>query len=97
RAAVGERAEREDVDDVTVADLIDRARFGDEPRHHLGIDRELAGEDLDGNDLADQRMDSLEHRTKTTLADLALDRVLADHLAGFEVRVQSGRDLTGWS
>ena len=41
-AAVVELAEREDVDDVAVADLVDRARLGDEPRHHLGIDRELA-------------------------------------------------------
>ena len=41
-AAVGELAEREDVDDVAVADLVDRARLGDEPRHHLRIDRELA-------------------------------------------------------
>ena len=46
-AAVGELAEREDVDDVAVADLVDRARLGDEPRHHLGFDRELAREHLD--------------------------------------------------
>ena len=45
-AAVLERAEREDVDDVAVADLVDRARLGDEPRHHLGIDRELAASTL---------------------------------------------------
>ena len=70
---------------MAVADLVDRARLGDEPRHHLGIDRELAREHLDRDDLADQRVDRLEHGAERALPELALDLVLADTLARREV------------
>ncbi len=52
-ATVRQLSEREDVDDVAMADLIDRPRLGDEARDHLRVRRELTIQDLDGGMLAD--------------------------------------------
>ncbi len=87
RAAVGQRAEREDVDDVAVADLVDRARLGLEPLEHLGVDREPPCEHLDRDLLADQRVARLEHVAEAAVAELGLDLILADDLTRNEVRV----------
>jgi hypothetical protein len=95
-AAVVERPEREDVDDVVVADLVDRARLGHEPRHHLRIDREPLRQHLDRDQLADQRVHRLEHRTEAALPQLGLDPVLADDLAGLEVRIDPAAARDRW-
>jgi hypothetical protein len=80
--AVGEAAEREDVDDIAVPDLVYRARLGDEARHDLRVARELAVERLDRAPLADERVEALVNGPESTLAQLALDAVLADHVTG---------------
>src|SRR5690242_1341526 len=55
-AAIGEHAEVVDVDDVRVADLIDRAGLELEALDGGGILGQLRLEDLDRSALADQRM-----------------------------------------
>ena len=52
-AAVGELPEREDVDDVAVADLVDRARLGDEARDDRRIGGVPSAEDFDRGRFAD--------------------------------------------
>ena len=77
-APVGQPPEREDVDDVRVADLVDRARLVDEPAHQLGIGGDLRRQHLDRDALADDGLDAGVDRPHAALADLALDAVLAD-------------------
>jgi hypothetical protein len=76
--AVGQRAEREHVDDVRVADVVDRARLEDEPLDRLGVRAQLAAQHLDRGALADHRVHGAVHLTHPTLADQSLDPVLAD-------------------
>ena len=77
-AAVGELAELEDVDDVAVADLVDRARLGGEPLDHRRVGGVLAREHLDRDLLADHRMRRAIHGAEAALAEQRLDHVLAD-------------------
>jgi hypothetical protein len=89
--AVGELAEREDVDDVAVPDLVDRARLGDEPRHDLVVGGVLARQHLDRDALADQRLDRAIHRAEPAAPDRALDLVLADRGPGDEIDLRRRR------
>src|SRR5207248_2051647 len=82
--AVGELSEREDVDDVAVPDLVDRACFLDEARHHLRVRGELTAQDLDRRALTDDRVLRAEDCAKAALAELARDAILADDVAGHE-------------
>src|SRR5690606_1669220 len=77
----------EDVDDVAVADLVDRPRLGDEPRHHRRIRRVLAAQHLDGDLLADERVLGAEHRAEAALPDLGRNDVLADRLAALQIGI----------
>jgi len=86
-AAVLELAERKDVDDVAVADLVDRTGFGLKPRHHLRVGRVLPGQHLDGDLFADERMGRAKDGAKPALADLAVDNVLADFPAWCQIDV----------
>ncbi len=88
--SVLERAEREDVDDVAVPDLVDRPRLGDEARHHLRVGRVLPVQDLDRRRLADERVHGPVHRAEASLPQLALDPVLAHHLPDHERPVGRG-------
>ena len=88
-AAVRELAEREDVDDVAVADLVDRASLGHESRNDRGVRGEPAREHLDRDALADQRLHRPVHRAEATPADRLLGHVLSDLGPGREV-------LVGW-
>ena len=51
--AFGRVAEVGDVDDVLVTDLVDRFCFGHEPRHHVGVLRQLRVDGLHRHLLAD--------------------------------------------
>ena len=84
-AAVGKLAEREHVDDVRVADLVDRLRLVHEPIDLRLVRAQLGLQHLDRGRLADQRMDRVVHRAHRTFADLRLHLVLADRTAGDEV------------
>ena len=75
-APIGHGAEREDVDDVAVPDLVDRTGFGHEPRRDPLIGRVLRVKDLDRSPLADNRMRGLVHCAKASLPDLADDQIL---------------------
>src|SRR5207237_8463686 len=81
-ASVGETAEAEDVDDVRVADGVDRARLEDEALDEPGVERQGRVHDFDGGLLADERMRSTVDRRHAAVAELAIDRVLADDGAG---------------
>ena len=87
--AVGEPREREDIDDVAVADLIHRPRFGGKPRDHAVIGCPPPTKDLDRDALTDHRMDRAIDRAEPAATDLVLDDVLANLLArpqhGFEL------------
>ena len=85
RAPVGQHAEREDVDEVRMADLIDRARLVDEALDGVLIGAQPPRDHLDRDLLADERMRGGEHRRHAALAELALDAVLADHRAGAQI------------
>ena len=76
-AAVGEPAEREDVDDVGVADLVDGAGLVDEPAHQLRVVGDVLSQDLDRDPLADHRLDRQVDGPHSPFADLAGDAVLA--------------------
>ncbi len=84
-APVRQLPEGEDVDDVAVIDLIDRARLFYETRDDLLVPGELQVEDLDRGTLADHWVQRAVDRAETTLADLLLDFVFADDFAGLEV------------
>lgn len=79
---VGELPEREDVDDVLVADLVDRSRLGHEPRDDLRRRRILPVEHLDRGRLADDRVHRAVHGAEPADAEQPLDDVLADLGAG---------------
>jgi hypothetical protein len=83
-AAVGEGAEAEDVDDVGVADLVDRARLLHEAQHRLAPAREAACDDLDRGALADQRMHRGVDRRHAAGAEDAGHRVVTDARADLE-------------
>jgi hypothetical protein len=78
---VGQRAEREDVDDVRMANLIDGARLGDEALDGGRVGAEPAAHHLDRRLLADERMHGRIHRRHAALTDAALDAVIAEHRA----------------
>ena len=90
-APVGQRAEREDVDDVRVADLIDRARLLHEALDLHRVDAELAAHHLDGDLLADDRLYARVDRGHAALAELGLDAILADDGARPELAVDLQR------
>ena len=77
-AAVGQRAEVEDVDDVRMADLVDRARLGHEPLDRRGLVRELGLQHLDRRALADQRMRRRVDDAHAAGAEHVLDDIAAD-------------------
>ena len=77
-ALVGQPPEREDVDDVRVADLVDGARLVDEPAHQLRVRGDVRRQNLDRDALADHGLDGRVDRPHPALADLAEDAVLAD-------------------
>ena len=92
-AAVGEGSEREDIDDVGVADPVDRPRLLDEALDGRGVVRQLGLEDLDRRALADHRMRRGVDDAHATATELALDDVTADIDSdeGFVVRVHARR------
>ena len=93
-ASAFERAEGEDVDDVRVANLIDRARLLHEPFDRRRVGAELARDHLDSGLLADERVDRGEHLAHSTRAEVALYPVVADHCAWRDDRRLPG--LRGW-
>jgi hypothetical protein len=86
-APVGQLTEREDVDDVAMADLVDRLRLGLEARHHLLVGRVLARQHLDRDALADDRLQGEVHRAEPTPAEHFLDLVLADREPRCEILI----------
>ena len=85
RAPVGQHAEREDVDEVRMADLIDRARLVDEALDGVLVGAQPPRDHLDRDLLADERMGRGEHRRHAAFAELPLDAVLADDRAGAQI------------
>src|SRR6185369_15727164 len=85
RPRVGQRAEREDVDDVRVADLVDRARLLDEPANQVGDVRALLRQHLDGDPLADDGMVPRIDGAHPPFGELAIDDVLAELGSRLEV------------
>src|SRR4029079_12319116 len=79
-ALVGQPPEREDVDDVRVADLVDGARLVDEAPNQLGVRSDVRRQHLDRDALADDGLDGRVDRAHPALAYLAQDAVLADLL-----------------
>src|SRR5262249_34952385 len=63
-------AEVDDVDDVRVADVVDRLGFVEEPSGHFLVGRELRVEDLQRYLLADRRVLRQVDRTHASLAQL---------------------------
>ena len=84
-AAVGQRAEREDVDDVRVPDLVDRPRLLDEPLDRLRVQRQLRMQHLDRGTLRDHGMDRGVHPSHPACAERPLDAVLAHHHPGHQL------------
>jgi hypothetical protein len=84
-------AEREDIDDVGMADLVDDTRFVDEARHRDRVRAQLFLEHLDRGALADHRMDGREHDPHPADAEPALDPVLTEHRARLEHEAVAGR------
>ncbi len=77
-AAVLELPEREDVDDVAVADLVDRARLGDErATPSAGRPSNCCCQDLDGRRPCRSAGGPRGTRAERALAELAVDLVLA--------------------
>jgi hypothetical protein len=76
--AVGQAAEREDVDDVGMADLVDGARLLQEPLDGRGIVRQRRLQHLDRGALADHRVSRGVHDAHAAAAELAVDRVATD-------------------
>ena len=86
-----ELAEREDVDDVAVADLVDRARLGDEPRDHLRVRPRTCGDStLIATCLPISGCAARYTAPKPPSPSLRLDAVLADGGARRERRVAAG-------
>jgi hypothetical protein len=90
--AVGQDAERENVDDVGVPDLIDGAGLLEKALGHLLVARPHGGHHLDGDLLANERLHALVHRPHAAFTELALDYVLADLGAAGQVRL-AGRGV----
>src|SRR5262249_9020409 len=81
-APVLERAEGEDVDNVRVADLIDRTRFLHKALDQLRIGAELGPQHFDRGALADDRMYCGIDGRHTALTDDAFDAVFTHHAPG---------------
>ena len=63
-----------------MADLVDRARLGDEARHHLGVDENLRASTLIATTLPISGWTARNTVPNAALPELALDLVLADLL-----------------
>src|SRR5262249_37551810 len=79
----------EDVDDVSVPDLIDGTRFRDEPRHHVGIGGEFALQDLDRGGLPDDRVYRPIDDAEAPLSDQAFYPIFPHYLAGQQISVHA--------
>ena len=91
RPPVRKAAEAEDIDDVRVADLVDRARFLDEPRDGVVVPRQLGVEHLDGRPLPDDRVDDRVDLPHAAGAEAGLDLVFAHHVAARQLHVEALR------
>jgi hypothetical protein len=80
--ALRRHAEVMDLDDVLVADLVDRAGFLEEPRHDVAIAGQLVVDHLERHPLADQRVLREVDRTHPTRPDLVQDAIVTDGLTG---------------
>ena len=69
-----------DLEDVGVADLVDRARLVEEPRDDL-LGRAVAVDDLERHPAAELHVDALVDRADATLAEHAQQAVLPEHVA----------------
>jgi hypothetical protein len=81
RTPLGIATEVVDVDDVLVADRIDRTRLLVKALDHLIRSAELEPQDLDRAAPGDLAVLAFEHHAHATLGELALDRVAAQLLA----------------
>jgi hypothetical protein len=84
-APVGQLPEREDVDDVGVADLVDRPGLAQEAVDRHRLVRELVVEHLDRDPLADDRVDRAVDDAHAAGAQPRGDPVLADQHAGRQI------------
>ena len=74
--AARRRSEVGDVDDVLVADLVDRLRLGDEARDDLGVARELGVDRLERDLLADHGVLGEVHDSHAPLAQPGCEPVV---------------------
>ena len=93
--ALGRDPEVVDLDDVLVADLVDRAGLLEEALHDLLVAGELAVDDLERHLLPDQRVLGEIDHAHPTGADLRDDPVVADRLAGSDHCAQCSASASG--